>query len=93
MGVKKEANQCKRVWLGSGEVGLASVHLPSIENIYLSCILPFFGSHEQPNSAKHRFLGKFVPHNTIYTFKNYFVIVFLAISFQFLTNKRYLNNP
>ena len=27
--------------------------------------------------------------STIHTFKNYFAIVFLAISFQFLSNKRY----
>ena len=41
-GKKEEANQCKCVWLGSGEVRLASVRLPSTKNIYLSCILRFF---------------------------------------------------
>ena len=42
-------------------------------------------------SAKYRFLGKFGSHSTIHTFKNYFAIVFLAISFQFSANKRYPN--
>ena len=44
-------------------------------------------------SAKHRFLGKFESYSIIYPFKNYFSIIFLAINFQFLTNKRYLNRP
>ena len=43
--------------------------------------------------AKRRFLGKFESHNTIYTFKNYFITVFLVINFQFSTNKRYPNRP
>ena len=49
--------------------------------------------HKPPNSAKHRFLGKFGSYSTIHTFKNYFVTVFLAISFQFSANKRYPNTP
>ena len=37
-------------------------------------------------SVKRKFLDKFEFYNTIYTFNNYFIIVFL-------TNKRYLNTP
>ena len=48
----------------------------------------FFGSHSTiygpPNLAKRKFLGKFRSHSTIHKFKNYFVTVFSAISFQFL---------
>ena len=43
------------------------------------------------NSTKYRFLDKFGSYNTIYIFKNYFVTVFLIISFPFLTNRRYPN--
>ena len=43
------------------------------------------------NLAKHRFLGKFGSHGTIYIFKNYFAIMFSTISFQFSINKRYSN--
>ena len=62
------------------------------------CILHFFSGlkgivHKPPSSAKHRFLGKFGSYSTIHTFKNYFVSVFLAISFQFSANKRYPNTP
>ena len=32
-------------------------------------------------------------HNTIHTFKNYFVTVFSVFSFQFQQNKFYLNGP
>ena len=32
-------------------------------------------------------------HGTIYTFKNYFATVILAISFQFQQNKSYPNKP
>ena len=32
-------------------------------------------------------------HNIIYTFKNYFAIVFLVFSFQFQQNKFYPNRP
>ena len=46
--------------------------------------------HVPPNSTKHRFLGEFGFHSTIHTFKNYLLSV---ISFQFLTNKWYLNIP
>ena len=57
----------------------------------------FWGSngtvHGPSNLVKRRFLGKFGPHSTIHTFKNYFVIVFSVISFQFSANKRYPNKP
>ena len=33
-------------------------------------------------SAKHKFLNKFRSYNTIYTFKNYFFIIFSLINFQ-----------
>ena len=35
----------------------------------------------------------FGSYGTIYTFKKYFVTMFLTINFQFSTNKRYLNRP
>jgi len=41
--------------------------------------------------SKTQFLDKIRSHSTIYTFKSYFAIVFSVISFQFLTNKQYLN--
>ena len=44
-------------------------------------------------SSKHRFQYKFESQNIIHTFKNYFVTVFLTISFQFSSNKWYLNTP
>ena len=44
-------------------------------------------------SSKHMFLTKFGSHNIIYTFKNYFIIVFSVINFQISTNKWYLNTP
>ena len=49
--------------------------------------------HAPPNSAKYKFLGKFRSHNTIYSFKNYFAIVFSVINFQFSANKWYSNTP
>ena len=59
--------------------------------LYLSCVLHFLRSHGTihgpSNSTKCRFLSKFRSHNTIHTFKNYFVLTFLIISFQFLTIK------
>ena len=42
-----------------------------------------------PNSAKHKFLGKFRSHSTSHIFKNYFITVFLIINFQLLANNRY----
>ena len=45
------------------------------------------------NSAKCVYPCIFWSQSTIHTFKNYFATVFSIISFQFLTNKRYLNRP
>ena len=39
----------------------------------------------------NNFFIKNVSHNTIYTFKNYFVIVFSVFSFLFQKNKFYSN--
>ena len=47
--------------------------------------------HVPPNSTKHSSLDKFGFRSTIYTFKNYFIIIFLAITFPFSTNKQYSN--
>ena len=61
----------------------------------LVCFAFFSGSldtiHVPPNSAKHSFLDKFESRSIIYTFKNYFIIIFLAITFSFSTNKQYSN--
>ena len=50
-----------------------------------------FGLGVLPNlcvcSTKHIFLDIFESHSTIYTFKNYFTIVFSIINFQFSANK------
>ena len=45
----------------------------------------------QPKTQKHAYQCIFGSHGTIHTFKNYFAIVFSAISFQFLANKQYPN--
>ena len=49
--------------------------------------------HRPPNSAKRKFLGKIGFHSTIYTFKNYFAIVFSAICFQFSIINGIQTNP
>ena len=45
----------------------------------------------QPKTQKHAYQCIFGSRGTIHTFKNYFAIVFSAISFQFLANKQYPN--
>ena len=48
-------------------------------------------------SRSHKFHNNFFiknwSHNTIHTFKNYFVTVFSVFSFQFQQNKSYPNRP
>ena len=47
----------------------------------------------QPKTQNYAYQYIFGSHDTIYTLKNYFVTVFLVISFQFSANKRYPNRP
>ena len=47
----------------------------------------------QPKTQKRACQCIFGSHDTIYTFKNYFVTVFSVINFQFSMNKQYPNRP
>ena len=71
------------------------MRLPSTEIIFQLLFAFFWGPMAlfmgPPNSVKCRFLGKFGSHSIIHIFTNYFVIVFLAINFQFSANKWYPN--
>ena len=49
--------------------------------------------HRPPRTEKCAYLYIFGFHDAIHNFKNYFVTVFLVISFQFSANKRYPNRP
>ena len=68
-----------------------SVHLPISEIIFQLRLAFFWGPMtlfiKPSKSVRRKCQCIFWPHNTIYIFKNYFITVFLTISFQFSTNK------
>ena len=47
----------------------------------------------QPKTQKRAYPYIFGSHDTIHTFKIYFVTMFLTIKFQFSANKQYPNRP
>ena len=70
-----------------------TVRLPTTEIIFQLRLMFFWGPMallmRLPNSIKRIYRCIFKTHNTIYTFKNYFITVFLTKNFQFSTFKNY----